>query len=187
MPDATSRDDAPLGSWRDAFAALPPERPPADGWQAVAARLDARRKRSRAPLWLATAAAVLLAVALPWRLQWFDAAIDSPDLGAAPVASASTDPLEALYAESAQLESLLAVARDDRMASATAAALAGELEVRLATVDAALMQPALSREERISLWQERVDSLRVFTGFESNRRWLAAQGAQYQAALVSID
>lgn len=186
MPDATSRDTPPTGSWHDAFAALPMETPPDDAWQAVAARLDAGRRRNRAPVWLATAAAVLLAVALPWRLQWFDAAIAPPATAPTPVAAAA-DPLEALYAESAQLESLLALARDDRMASATAAALAGELEVRLATVDAALMQPGLTREERLSLWQERVDSLRVFTGFESHRRWLAAQGTQYQAALVSID
>src|SRR5690606_37694325 len=185
MPDATSPMNP--ASWHDAFAALPAEAPPADGWQGVVTRLDARRPRARTPLWLATAAAVLLAVAVPWQLQQVADPVDTTVAGTDTASVAPADPLEALYAESAQLESLLAVARDDRMASATAAALAGELDVRLATVDAALMQPALSREERISLWRERVDSLRVITSFESNRRWLAAQGAQYQAALVSID
>ncbi len=186
MPD-TRHHAPPPRDWNDAFAALPQETPPAGSWDAIATRLDARRKRSRTPLWLATAAAVLLAVALPWRLQWFQ-----PDDGAPrawPDASpvAANDPLETLYAESARLETLLAVARDDRMASGTAAYLVGELDVRLATIDAALMQPDLANEDRVSLWQERVDSLRTLAGFESNQRWLASDGLQYQASLVRID
>lgn len=186
MPDATKHAQPPR-DWHDAFAAIPAEMPPPGGWNAIATKLDARRKRSRSPLWLATAAAVLLAVALPWRLQWFQ-----PDDGAPrawPDASpvAANDPLETLYAESARLETLLAVARDDRMASGTAAYLVGELDVRLATIDAALMQPDLANEDRVSLWQERVDSLRTLAGFESNQRWLASDGLQYQASLVRID
>lgn len=187
MPDATDRIHPQPASWRDAFAALPQHTPPANGWNAIAATLDARRPRSRTPLWLATAAAVLLAVALPWRLQWFEPEAPAPRAwpDATPIAVA--DPLEALYAESAQLESLLAVARDDRMASATAAAMADELDLRVASIDAALMQPGLSADERLSLWEQRVDSLRVLTSFESNRRWLAAQGNAYQTALVRLD
>lgn len=187
MPDAKSRKPLPPHDWRDAFAALPQEAPDAGGWNAIAATLDAR-ERKRAPLWLATAAALLLAVALPWRLQWFsDAGAPSSLERPAAMPVAVADPLESLYAESAQLESLLAVARDDTMSSGTAAAVAGELDARLASIDAALMQPGLAVDERMSLWQQRVDSLRMLTSFEGNRRWLAAQGTRYDGALVYVD
>lgn len=186
MPDANPRKPLPPTTWGDAFALLPAESPPAGGWSAIAVTLDARR-RSRKPLWFATAAAVLLAVALPWKLQWAPSDDAQPRAWpeARPVAAA--DPLEPLYAESAQLESLLAVARDDRFASGTAAVLASEFESQLASIDAALMQPGLSGEQRQALWQQRVDSLRTLTSFESNRRWLAAQGSSYDAALVVVD
>ncbi|TDK22752.1 hypothetical protein E2F46_13425 [Luteimonas aestuarii] len=187
MPDATDRAPSQPTTWHDAFAALPRETPPAPDWNALAARLDARRPRARAPVWLATAAAVLLAVALPWRLQWLDTGTDTPVRDWPAATASTTDPLEALYAESAQLETLLAVARDDRMASGTAIALADELETRLATVDAALMQPGLTQEQRASLWQQRVEDLRVLAGFEGTRRWLAAQGGSFDAALVQLD
>lgn len=185
MPDAYRTPPQPT-DWREAFAALPQEAPPVHGWNAIVARLDARRPRRRTPLWLATAAAVLLAVALPWRLQWFDGGT-VPAGDTAPAHAIAADPLERLYAESAQLETLLALARDDRMASGTALMLADELETRLATVDAALMQPGLSQDERLSLWQQRVDDLRVLAGFEGTRRWMAAQGGSFDAALVSLD
>lgn len=177
------RPGAPAG-WGEAFAALPLETPPDGGWTAVAARLDARR-RTRAPLWLAMAAALaLLAIALPWRIAGPGDAGDTPPAG---IAQSDADPMEALYAESTRLETLLAVAREDGFGSGTALALAGEYESRLATIDATLMQSGLSRDQRQALWQERVDSLRALAGFESNRRWLQSQGAVYDAALVVID
>jgi len=186
MPDASSRKPLPPRDWHEAFAALPPESPPAGGWQAVAAKLDARR-RTRWPLWMASAAVLALAVAAPWR-QVPDAVDAAPaTTPAGTLAAAPVDPLERMYAESAQLESLLAVARDDRVASATAALLADEFDGQLAAIDAALMQPGLSREEQLSLWQQRVDGLRTLTSFESNRRWLASQGVRYDAALVAVD
>lgn len=185
----------PPRDWRDAFAALPPESPPAGGWQALSARLDARavanpraaRTRTRRwPLWAAGAAALALAIALPWRM--------ADETGPAPrsatqadLATATVDPLEQLYAESAQLEALLAVARDDRVASATAAVLSDAFASQLAAIDARLATPGLNRDAQLSLWQQRVDGLRTLTGFESNRRWLAAQGTRYDAALVLVD
>lgn len=186
MPDDPARTPSLPGTWGDAFAALPADLPPPNGWQRVSATLDARR-RTRTPVWLATAAAVLLAIALPWKLQWSQP--DQAQPGTAPQARAiaPADPLEPLYAESAQLESLLAVARDDTFSSGTGAVLASELESRLAGIDATLRQPDLSREQRQALWQERVDSLRALTTYESNRRWLAAQGSTYDAALAVVD
>jgi hypothetical protein len=183
---------APPRDWRDAFASLQSESPPPGGWTAIAARLDARApagrtsragRRVRWPLWAASAAALTLAIALPWRVPTPPTAAEA-DSG---IATASADPLEQLYAESAQLESLLALARDDRVSSATAALLADAFNDRLAAIDAALIQPGLDREAQLSLWQQRVDGLRTLTGFESNRRWLAAQGGRYDAALLTVD
>jgi len=186
MPDTIQPPQAPR-DWREAFAALPQDTPPAGGWNAIAARLDARRQRTRWPLWAASAAAVALAVVLPWRLQAPTADTPTPAGATAAATPVADDPFERLYAESAQLESLLAVARDERVSSGTAAALSGELETRLASIDAALMQPGLSRDQQLALWRQRVDGLRMLTSFESNRRWLAAQGTRYDGALVAID
>ncbi|MDH5834646.1 hypothetical protein [Luteimonas kalidii] len=196
MPERPS-DPHPVRDWAQAFAALPPEAPPPGGWQAVTARLDARR-RPRWPLWLASAAVLMLAIALPWRLQppGREATPPSPASPAsadrsadriAPNAQPADDALAQLQAESARLESLLAFARDERVSSATAAVLAGQMDDELAAIDAALVQPGLSLDAQRALWQQRVDGLRAMTGFESNRRWLAAQGTRYDAALVAVD
>lgn len=109
---------------------------------------------------------------------------DSPTAVAQPRAEAS---LESLYAESAQLEALLALARDDRVATGAAAALSDAYDTQVASIDAALREPALSDEARNALWRQRVDTLRQFAGFESTQRALAASGERYDAMLVSID
>lgn len=183
MPDAPR--PMPPHDWRDAFAALPPDEPPADGWRHVAARLDSRRRRL--PLWLAAAAALVLAVALPWQWQHAPGPVPERDATDATTIVAATDPLQALQTESARLEALLQLARDERVSSATAAALAGELDARVARIDAALMQPGLSADQQLALWQDRVDALRSVAGFEGTRRWLAANGSRYDGALVRID
>lgn len=95
--------------------------------------------------------------------------------------------LEPLYAESAQLEALLAVARDDRIASSGAAALTDSLDAELAAIDATLIQPGLDAPRRAGLWRQRVDTLRQLAGVETTRRLLSARGETYDAALVSID
>ncbi len=172
--------------WHDALAALPLEAPPPGGWQAVAARLDTRRRR-RWPVWAASAAALVLAIALPWRLQQLaQPASPAPAAPQAPLASADAQ-LEALYAQSAQLEALLGLARDERVSSGTAALISQALDEQLARIDLALIQPGLAQNERLRLWQRRVESLRAATGFEGNQRWLAAQGSRYDTALVLVD
>lgn len=95
--------------------------------------------------------------------------------------------LEPLYAESARLEALLALARDDRVATGASAALTSAYEAQVASIDAALREPALPGGARSTLWQQRVDALRQFAGFESTQRALAASGERYDAMLVSID
>ena len=105
---------------------------------------------------------------------------------AASEAPTRTD-LEPLYAQSAQLESLLALARDERVASGTSAALSDALDNRLATIDATLIQPGLSDAQRSELWNQRVDALQQLVGIETTNRLYAARGQRYDAALVSID
>jgi hypothetical protein len=251
MPDARDFDRserAALG-WAGTFAALPQETPDAGAWQRVQARLPATiaRRRVRWPLWLASAASLALAIAIPVQLlpraapeasvppSQVPAAAASPSVAVAapPSIASETQPastptasrgtpqratgpspsqrpirtvgqpveatrvavgdesasagLEPLYAQSAQLESLLAMARDERMASGTSAALADGLDERVAAIDATLIQPGLSDAQRSELWRQRVDALRQLVGIETTNRLYAARGQSYQAALVGID
>ena len=99
---------------------------------------------------------------------------------------ASTQPIEALYAESAQLEQLLALVRDERVASGASAALSSDLDDRVASIDAALTQPGLDTAERDRLWRQRVDAMQQLVGIETTRL-LSARGDTFNASLVSID
>lgn len=114
----------------------------------------------------------------------------APVLADATPASTDADnrtALDTLYATSAQLESLLALARDTRVESGPAAALAGDYDAELAAIDAHLAQPALPAGEQLRLWQARVDTLQQAAGLESQLRALAASGRRLDGALVSID
>lgn len=95
--------------------------------------------------------------------------------------------LRELQAESAQLEALVAVTRDDRVASAAAAVMSADLDQRLRLIDTALGDAALPTATRAALWRERVDSLRSLAGVESTQRWYAARGERYDGALVRVD
>lgn len=205
-------------NWTEAFAALPQEAPPAQGWERVSARL-AVRHRSRLPTWIGLAAAAALVLAVtPWHQRepqprvepsharltshpapaGAEAATTKPEshrkpevriaASAAPTKPAPVEPspLYDLYAESAQLEALLNLARDDRVSSAGAALLADELDAQVAAIDASLAQPGLDDGERLRLWQARVDALRQAAGFESTQRLLASQGRS-DVMLVSVD
>jgi hypothetical protein len=117
-----------------------------------------------------------------------DASTNEPAVNAGdPTQTPATDELERLYAESAQLETLLNLARDERVSSGTAAALASDFDAQVAGIDAELVQPGITRDRRTQLWRERIDALRQLTAFESTQRLLAAQGERYDARLVSID
>lgn len=195
MHDIPDRGVQPPGGWSDAFARLPPEVPPAGAWQRVAASLDDRHRRPRrSPQrragWFALAATLALAVVLPWRQM--QAPADGPTM-AQPMATSGTAAARApattsaLQAESALLETLVAHARDGRVASGSAAAINAELEARLAAIDSALADPALAPEREHALWRERVKALQALASFEGTRRWLAANGEQYDAALVQVN
>jgi hypothetical protein len=123
------------------------------------------------------------------RLAMDDVHKDADTYAETPADSSAPGPeLEQLYAESAQLEALVAMARSDRVATTgTAAALASQYDAQVADIDARLIQPDVTREERARLWRARVAALRELAGFESTQRLLAAHGERYDAMLVSID
>jgi hypothetical protein len=164
--------------WSEAFAALPATNPP-DCWPQVAPRVGRGRRRTIGAI--ALAASLVVACVVPWML---DHETKAPQQQGARMADAE---LEALYAQSAQLESLLAYARDDRVASGSAVAVAAQLDQRLADIDAALAQPGLPRTQQHALWRQRVATLRTFASFESNRRLLSARGQRYDGALLRVD
>lgn len=186
MPDAYSQRGSAPDSWRDAFASLPLEQPPGDGWSRLSTRLQHRRRPQWAKRW-AIAAAVLVAVAMPWRMHTSQVAPTADRTAAVSAADPKAASIEQLYAESAQLESLLQVARDDRVSTGAAAALSGEFDARISAIDNALMQPGLSPERQLWLWRSRVEALRSLAGFESTRRWLSANGERYDGAVARVD
>ena len=205
MPDVPAHG-APA-NWGDAFARMPAESPAPDGWQRVAAKLDAdaragspaprtsRSQRPRVAGWLALAATLVVAVALPWQ----DLRESTTGPGAGPAVARreavlaqarAAEPLPTLaelHAESALLETLLAHARDGSVATGSAAAMAAELEARVAAIDGALATPGLDAARERALWNERVEALQALVGFEGTRRWLAANGEQYDGVLVQVN
>ena len=177
MPDRP--DTAAPASWSEAFAALPTIEPP-DRWPDIARRPGPGHRRTIA--WLALAATLVVAIALPWKLRHEGA--PNPSRHASP---APQGELESLYAQSAQLEALLAYARDDRVASGSAEAVSTHLDQRLAAIDAALAQPHLSTAQQRELWRRRIATLRNLASFETNRRLLSARGERYDDVLVRVD
>lgn len=128
---------------------------------------------------------------LPPARQVAALALEEADAVRIPIAAAAAgvaaqDSIAGLYAESAQLEAMLARLRDDRVSSGPAAALAAQYESRLATIDASLADPALPDALRTTLWSERVDALHALVGFEATQRWLNARGERFDGQLVAV-
>lgn len=184
MPDATH--NVSPRTWSDAFAALPLERPDTDVFATIASQLPTRT-RSKWPARLAIAAVLALAVIVPLRMLPDAQQATAPTPQVASTQPANTDPLETLYAQSAQLEGLLALARDDKVATGAALEVGADLDGELARIDAELRDPALTPDRELALWRARVDTLRSAVSFESTRRWLAVHGERYDGALAQVD
>lgn len=282
MPDFIDSHPQDLPrTWGEAFAALPPEPLPGDGWQRLGARLDARAsrqgaaRRERRLSWLigiASAAVLAMAAWSPLSRWWQrePRAVQSsvvaatapatrdpvvardvtppaasattsvskpvatasathpadhepiarapehstarraskrmqnatvatrtpasesrresqPGITQAALAASTTDPLEKLKTQSAQLEALVAMARDDRVGSASSELLSGEIDAGIAAIDVALSRADLTQARQQELWQRRVDLLQQLAGVEATSRWLAAQGASNETLLVAVD
>ena len=168
----------------EAFGRLPLETPERSAWPLLERRIAAKpsgRPRSRWPFALA-AAAMLAVAALTPRLM----SPPTPVPVTEPVA-ASTAPttLDNLMAESAQLENYISATSNDDVASASAAVLGLEFEDRLRQLDVALSSPTLDPQNRLQLWQQRVNLLRDYAGLQGTSQWLASDGATLDGALVA--
>lgn len=95
--------------------------------------------------------------------------------------------IQSLQAESAQLEAIVALARDERVSSASGAAVGVELDARIGRIDASLSQPGLADGDRAELWRQRVAAMRELAGIETTQRWLVTHGERYDGALVNVD
>lgn len=167
----------------EAFSRLPQETPERSAWPLLAARIGAAQphRRPRWPFAMAAAAVLALAALMPGLLSGPQPAADTPFIAAVE----NADPLDALMAESAQLEHFISAASDDAMASASGTLLGLAFEDRLQRVDSALTEPGLDEQARLQLWQQRVSLLREYAGVQGTRQWLAAQGATLDGALVA--
>lgn len=176
LHDNNPRQRGPI-ALADALHALPLEDPPHSAWPQLAVTF-ARRNRHRLPIWpLALAASLLLVLTLGGYLY---IAANRPQSASAP----TSDPLQPLLAESAQLEALIANT-SDAITSAPMMALGADLEDQLAVIDNQLGNAGLTRSERLSLWQQRVAVLRELAGLQASQQWLATRGEQNTAdALV---
>lgn len=198
----------PDGGWTRLNAAL--NTAPASSF--VPAGLSAQRSR-RHRRWRIAAAAAVIAPVLGLSLLWTRGADDVPPHGAAttdtgkrptnadaaPALSTATIPpgdapnatdatrLAHLQGESAQLEALVALTRDDQVGSGTAVAMRAAYIDRIGLIDSALVQQQLKPEQRLLLWERRVQALRSLAGVETTDRWLAAHGGRYDDAMVRVD
>lgn len=168
----------PLGL---ALAQLPTEASLRDAWPALAARLQARRRMPRWPL--ALAASLLLGLLMLPRLASGPQAPVAAGTGGTAVVAQDSE-LAALMAESARLERLVFAADDGGASSASAAALSVAYEDQLHALDAEL---AGNRDpvRQLPLWQQRVELLRGVAAVETSRHYLAAQGRNFDVALVA--
>lgn len=181
MPDDARLPEREL-TVAQAFDRLPLDTPDHSAWPALSAHIARQqRRRPRWPFALAAAAVLALAALMPGWLAQRTPSVDAPFVAAVE----STDPLDALMAESAQLEHFISAASNDAMESANSSMLSLAFEERVQRVDAALSDPALDDASRQLLWQQRVSLLREYAGVQGTRQWLAAQGATLDGALVS--
>lgn len=147
-----------LNEWSARLAALPEFAPPADAWESI---LAARRQREagESRRWpVAIAATVLAAVAgLAWQLQSAQRELTGTDLAAFDPAVVASD---AVRAENARLEVLLASLPEMRVMRGSTAFTVSQLEDRLAFVDDRLSRITLepnAPEHSERLWRERVE------------------------------
>ncbi len=167
-----------------AFASLPLEAPIRSAWPAVSEVISPtpRRTRSRWPLALAASLVVGVAVLAVPREASTPATVAHTPTVTTPATRNSQ--LGSLMSESAQLERLVAAASDNGTSSASTAALSIALEDSLKGVDGELSN-ATDPAQQVLLWQQRVDLLRDVARIETSRHYLAAQGKDFDVALVA--
>jgi hypothetical protein len=160
-----------------ALASMPLEVPDTSAWPALAKRFGPEKHRPRWPL--ALAASLLALLLLPRGLP-----TPANESTAAGAAADQRVELAELMSESSSLERLIAVASDDGASSATAAAFSLELGDRLHALDSEL-EATRDPDRQLELWRQRLQLLRSVAAVETTRHYLAAEGRNFEVALVS--
>ena len=146
-------------------------------------------------MWLALAATLALALALPmWRggdvVTPPQVAVDTSQPASNTAATSDTTPagddLDALLRESAQLEAWVAWSSAQGGESGAGASVELDVRDRIAALDALLSRPSLDPAAQLPLWQERVLRLRQLAGLHNTRQLLAANGEGADAAPVTV-
>lgn len=108
---------------------------------------------------------------------------------AAPASPIARDAeMRQLQTRSVQLEVWLERLRDPSVGTGPGALLAAELDDRLAGIDAALATVSTEGGDiQRELWRARVSALQRTLAFETRLRTLAAEGRDYDGALVTVD
>lgn len=196
----TSGNAVPSPTLGPALRALPLATPPRSAWPAVAASLPAPRAAAwrRTPVRVAAVAATL-AVVMAWPLLRGNApetpasmahiGVPPVDATSAPIDAdtvASTDPMDAVLRESAQLEAWLAWSGDAASASGASASLELDARDRIAAIDALLARPELDPDAQWPLLQERLVRLRELAGLQNTRQLLAVNGDDAMAVPVAV-
>lgn len=163
----------------EAFARLPLEVPARSVWPVLARRLEPDRHQLRWPL--ALAASLLALMLLPRGLP--TSATDSNSTAASAAAAQHVE-LAEMMSESSRLERLIDIASDDGASSATAAAFSLELGDRLHALDNEI-EANRDPDRQLELWQQRLQLLRSVAALEASRHYLAAEGRNFDVALVS--
>lgn len=147
-----------LSEWSARLAALPEFDPHPDGWEAIQAARQQRATGESRRWPIAIAASVLAAVAgLAWQLQSTQRDLNATDSMAFDPAVIASD---AVRAENARLEMLLASLPEMRVMRGSTAFTVSQLEDRLAFVDDRLSRITLepnAPEHAERLWRERVE------------------------------
>jgi len=158
---------------RQGLYALPETMPPRAVWHRIREQAEAEglisHPRSRRPsTWYMggglAAAAMLVIVILPGRIETPDAGSNAPDFASVPPAQQFTNTVEvnalqALMVESRQLETdLRSLPSEPRVVRAGTQATILELEDRIAAIDYQLSDPAvqMTQGEQEIFWRERV-------------------------------
>jgi hypothetical protein len=187
MADVSARDDGI--ALADALRSLPLETPDRSSWPALAARLAEQRKRarriSRWPYAVAAAALLVLALLPRGGVLTGDTGTTSHTAASNTITTTTSTKMTVLMNQSAQLERLLAAASDDGASSGSTTALGLQMEDSLQRLDASLNSGALSDQQQLSLWQQRVNLLRQIASLETSRHYYAAEGRNLDVALVS--
>lgn len=164
-----------------ALASMPLEVPDTSAWPALARRITPEKHRPRWPLALAASLLALLLLPRDWPTPANEPTATATATGAA---ADQRVELAGLMSESSRLERLIAIAGDDGASSATAAAFSLELGDRLHALDSEL-EANRDPDRQLELWRQRLQLLRSVAALETTRHYLAAEGRNFDVALVS--